>query len=261
MLISISRNLLYAAFLLLPLTFIKVLSNLSLSDIIIVLAFLTLSISHLGKKFLAETVILKNVFIIPMVIFTIGFLISLNRTVYALEGVTAYLQIFFIFIIAYPVLVEVIKDDKQIKILASLLIIPGIVISVLMLLLKFIGIDLGFDLLANEGWRGRLSYGGMEPNVPGRIILQNIPFLAVFILAAKKLSTRLFLVTLILVQLLAIFLTSSRSNMLAFVLGLLLFVFFISRSGRKLNIRNTAIGLIISALFLFALYALNSEFI
>lgn len=157
-------------------------------------------------------------------------------------------------------LAEVVVDERQVKIIAVMLIIPGIVISLLMMLLKFIGIDMGVDLLAYEGWRGRFSYGGMEPNIPGRIILQNIPFLAVFAIMTKKHSTKIFAILLIVIQILAIILTSSRSNMLTFIFGLILFIMFTVKSGRHIRVRYAVYTLLAGIFIITIFYNINDEF-
>ena len=200
MLVSLSRIFLCIAFFLLPFTFIRLYNNLNISDILIILSFITIAISNTGKNFLIETVFVKNIFLLPLLVFSIGFFLSLNRSVSPYESITAYLQVVFVFLFAYPLLEKVVKDEKQINIIAVMLILPGIVISMLMIMLKILSIEIGIDLLATEGWQGRLSYGGMEPNIPGRIILQNIPFLAVFALTTKRKAIKTFSVILIFIQ-------------------------------------------------------------
>jgi len=260
MLVSLSRIFLYVAFILLPFTFIRLFNNLTISDLLIILSFITIIISNTGKKFLIETVFLKNIFLLPLLIFSVGFFLSLNRSLFPYESITAYLQVVFIFLFAYPLLVQVVKDEKQINIIAVMLIIPGIIISMIMIMLKILSIDIGIDLLATEGWRGRLTYGGMEPNIPGRIILQNIPFLAVFALTTKRKTIIIFSVVLILIQLLAIFLTSSRSNLLTFIVGLILFVIFLFKFGSKIQIRSVVFTLLISVLIIKIVYNFDDEF-
>lgn len=260
MISTLSQNLLYAAFFFLPFTFIRLYSNLTISDVLILLSFITLAISSNGKLFLSRTVLLGNVFLLPLIIFSIGFFLSLNNSIIPLDSLTAFMQIAFIFIVAYPVLAEIIKNEKQVKIIAILLIIPGLVISVLMIMLKIIGIDIGVELLADEGWRGRMSYGGMEPNIPGRIILQNIPFIAAFTILAKRLSSKVILLLFLVVQLLSIILTSSRSNMLTFVVGLILFVIFVSKAGKNIKVRHAVYTLLTMSLFTAIFYNINDEF-
>ena len=260
MLTTLSRSLLYAAFFFLPLTFIKLFSNFTLSDLLLVLAFITLAISKSGRKFISDTVILKNEFLIPLFIFSIGFFLSLENSHVPMDSITAFMQIIFIFVIAYPVLVEVVKNEEQVRKIALMLIIPGIVISVLMIMIKIIGMNLGIDLLAREGWRGRTSYGGMEPNIPGRIILQNVPLVAVFAITALKNSTRLLAILLIVVQLTAILLTSSRSNFVTFILGAMLFWYLSVKFGRKIKFTHAAYATMLVVIVLAIFYSINPEF-
>ncbi|MCH7762852.1 MAG: O-antigen ligase family protein [Candidatus Marinimicrobia bacterium] len=226
----------------------------------IIFSFITIAISNTGKKFLIETVFLKNIFLLPLLIFSVGFFISLNRSVFPYESITAYLQVVFIFLVAYPLLVQVVKDEKQINFIAVMLILPGIVISMIMIILKILSIDIGIDLLAYEGWRGRLTYGGMEPSIPGRIILQNIPLLAVYALTKKSKKIKMVSVILILIQSLAIFLTASRANFLTFIIGLVLFVIFVIKYENKIQIRYVVFTLLISILIITTVYNFDNEF-
>ena len=260
MIISLSRVFLYIAFFLLPFTFLRLFNNLTISDILIIFSFITIAISNTGKKFLIETVFLKNIFLLPLLIFSVGFFISLNRYVFPYESITAYLQVVFIFLVAYPLLVQVVKDEKQINFIAVMLILPGIVISMIMIILKILSIDIGIDLLAYEGWRGRLTYGGMEPSIPGRIILQNIPLLAVYALTKKSKKIKMVSVILILIQSLAIFLTASRANFLTFIIGLVLFVIFVIKYENKIQIRYVVFTLLISILIITTVYNFDNEF-
>lgn len=260
MLSSLTRTLVYASFFFLPFPFIRVVSNLSISDIFIFLTFLTIVISKSGRAFLSERVVLKNEFIIPLFIFTIGFFISVENSHQPLESITAFAQIVFIFVIAYPVLVEAIKHEKQVEKIAVLLIIPGVVISILMILISIIGMNLGIDLLAYEGWRGRLSYGGMEPNIPGRILLQNIPLIAYFAVMDKRKSIKVTCIVLIVIQLTAIMLTSSRSNFLTFLFGGMLFLYFSIKFGKRIKLRYTMYALMLGIVIVTTFYTLNPEF-
>ena len=260
MFVSFSRNLLYTAFILLPFTFIRVFYNLTISDVFIILSFMSLVISNANKHFLTETVLFKNKFLIPLIIFSIGFFLSLSKSIYPIESLTAYLQVAFIFLIAYPVLAEVVTEEKHITTIAVFLIIPGVLLSVIMIMLKIFSIDIGVDLLAAEGWRGRLTYGGMEPSIPGRIMLQNIPFLAVFTLISKRNSLKVISTLAIFIQLLAIFLTSSRSSFLTFIVGVILFALFLFQLGIKFRFRYILSALAICLLIIFSLMNLNDEF-
>jgi len=260
MLVSLSRIFLCIAFFLLPFTFIRLYNNLNISDILIILSFITIAISNTGKNFLIETVFVKNIFLLPLLVFSIGFFLSLNRSVSPYESITAYLQVVFVFLFAYPLLEKVVKDEKQINIIAVMLILPGIVISMLMIMLKILSIEIGIDLLATEGWQGRLSYGGMEPNIPGRIILQNIPFLAVFALTTKRKAIKTFSVILIFIQLLTVFLTASRSNFLTIIIGVIFFVIFLVRYGVSVRISSVVFIVLLSLLFVKITYNFNEDF-
>jgi len=260
MFIALPRILVYVAFLFLPFTFIRLYSNLNISDVLIIISFLIIIISNTGKRFLLDTVLLNNIFLVPMLIFSLGFLLSLNMSLLPYESITAYLQVLFIFMFAYPALERIIIDEKQIRTIAVMLIVPGVIISILMIMLKIFSIDIGIDLLATEGWRGRLSYGGMEPSVPGRIILQNIPFLAIFSLTTKSKTIKTFSVILILINILAILLTSSRSNFLTFILGSILFLIFLIKFGTKIRIRSVVFITLITAIMLVITHHFNNEY-
>ena len=260
MFVFLPRILLYVAFFLLPFTFLKLYDNLHISDLLIIISFLIIAISTAGKKFLLEKVLFKNIFLIPILIFSLGFLLSINRSILPYESITAYLQVVFIFLFAYPLLQEIILNQKQIKIIATMLVLPGIFISIIMIMLKILSIDIGIDLLAMEGWGGRLSYGGMEPSIPGRIILQNIPFLAIFILTTKNNINKILSILLILLQSLAIFLTASRSTFLTFILGLILFLIFLVKSSCKIRVHYFISIMLISILIIVITYHFNAEY-
>jgi|TARA_B100000315_G_scaffold260167_1_gene319656 O-antigen ligase len=260
MVVSVSKFFLYTAFFLLPFPFLRIVSNLTVSDVLIILSFISIAISKNGRDFLLDYVFTKNIFLIPILIFCTGFLLSLNRSIYPYESITALLQVVFIFIIAFPVLGFVIKSDNDVKRIATLLIIPGIIVSFIMIALKILDIDMGNNMLAYEGWRGRLTYGGMEPSIPGRIILQNIPFLAFFALMNKKKTIKTLSILVILFQLLAVFLTSSRSNLLTFIFGLMLFVIFILRIQNKIQLRSILVLLGMSIFVFSIVYNLDDEF-
>ena len=106
------RILLYVAFLFLPLTFVKVFYNITISDVLLMCSIFILVISSEGKTFILENVIKNNIFIIPLLIFSLGFLLSLNRSILPYESITSYLQVAFIFLIAYPLLEKIIVDEK-----------------------------------------------------------------------------------------------------------------------------------------------------
>ena len=260
MLSNLSRTLVYGAFFFLPFTFIRVVSNLTVSDILIFLTFITLVVSKRGRTFLSEGVLLKNEFILPLIIFSIGFFLSVENSHQPLESITAFAQIVFIFLIAYPVLRETVTDEKQVDRIALMLIIPGAIISVLMITISIIGVNLGIDLLAYEGWRGRLSYGGMEPNIPGRIILQNIPLVAFFAITSKRTLIKSVSIILIVVQLTAILLTSSRSNFLTFILGALLFLYFSIKFGKKIKLQYVMYAALLGLVVITIFYSMNDEF-
>ena len=153
MLSAVARVYVYLAFLLLPLTFLRLFSNLTVSDLLIFLAFITLALSSRGKQFLYDA-LTKNIFLIPLLLFTIGFLVSINNSEFPFDSLTAYLQIAFIFLIAYPTMNEIINDDKQVITIGILLIIPGVIVSILMLLIKMIGVEIGIDLGNMTNWIG-----------------------------------------------------------------------------------------------------------
>ena len=260
MIISLSKFFLFSAFFLLPFPFLRLFSNFTISDLLIIFSFITISISKTGREFLKENVFLKNIFLIPIMIFSVGFFLSVNNSIYPYESITAFLQVLFIFFIGYPVLERLVENESEIKRIAILLIIPGIFISFIMIGLKILDLDIGNNMLAYEGWRGRLTYGGMEPSIPGRIILQNIPFLVLFVLSKKNYMIIFLSGLIISLQLLAIFLTSSRSNFLTFIVGLFLFAIFILKIQNRIQLRSILYTLIMSILILMVVYNLNEDF-
>lgn len=260
MLTATSKTLVYAAILFLPLPFLRLVSNFTVSDALITLAFLTILISGRRKEFFHATVLWKNEFLFPLAIFSTGVLLSLEGSADPIESITAFMQIIFIFMVAYPVLSEVIQNEDQIKRIAVLLIIPSTLLAMLMVLLKVVGINIGIDLLAYEGWRGRMTYGGMEPNIPGRIILQNIPLLVAFAIISKSVKVKSISMFLIMLQLFAVIFTSSRSNFVTFLMALFLFLIFYFQAGRRIKLRYILAPLLLGGLIAFLFYLTNEEF-
>ena len=102
--LALTRYCIYIAFFLLSFPFISIINNFTLSDLFLSLALISVNIKLIGSNYLFENICQKNEFILPILIFSLGFLVSINQSTYPSESLTAFLQILFIFLIAYPVI-------------------------------------------------------------------------------------------------------------------------------------------------------------
>ena len=258
--LSLTRYFIYLAFFLLSFPFIAIFNNFTLSDIFLTLALITATIRLIGSNYLFENIFQKNEFIIPILIFSIGFLISINKSLFPSESFTAFLQIIFIFLIAYPIIRITLTKEKHILTATYILITTGLFIAVIMLIFYVIDIEYGIGSLIEIGWGGRLSYGGMEPNVPARILLQSTPLCLVLAVRSKLLINKVLFTTFIAVLLLTIFLTASRSSMLIAIVGSFIFLAFYIKMGRKVNYYYLILYLVIQYSLIQLISINNTEF-
>ena len=256
-----SRYILFIAFLFLYFPFITIYNNFTLSDLFIVITCITLTIRLIGDSLLPKFFIYSNHFIIPLLIFTIGFLFSINMSRLPVESFTAFIQIVFIFLIAYPVIRIALQEESNVLTTIHMLIIPGLLLTAGMLLFYFTNIELNLDVLSliEIGWGGRLSYGGMEPNIPARILLQILPLCMIIscrsTVAWKKILFTIFIASIIL----TVFLTASRSSFLILLFGVFFYSIFYIKMGKRINIYFILLYIVIQySLFQFVNYIDNS---
>ena len=98
---------------------------------------ITLVIRLIGGELLPKYFIYSNHFIIPLLVFAIGFLISINMSKFPIESFTAFIQIVFIFFIVYPIFRITLKEENDLMIAVYMLIVPGFLLTVGMLLFYF----------------------------------------------------------------------------------------------------------------------------
>ena len=233
--LSLTRYFIYLAFFLLSFPFIAIFNNFTLSDFFLTLALITATMRLIGSNYLFENIFQKNEFIIPILIFSLGFLISINKSLFPSESFTAFLQIIFIFLIAYPIIRITLTKEKHILTATYILITTGLFIAVIMLIFYIIDIEYGIGSLIEIGWGGRLSYGGMEPNVPARILLQITPLCLVMAIRSQLFINKVLFTIFIAALLLTVFLTASRSSLLIVIVGSFIFLVFYVKMGRKVN--------------------------
>lgn len=258
--LSLTRYFIYLAFFLLSFPFIAIFNNFTLSDIFLTLALITGTIRLIGSNYLFENIFQKNEFIIPILIFSLGFLISINKSLFPSESFTAFLQIIFIFLIAYPIIRIALTKEKHILTATYILITTGLFIAIIMLAFYVIDIEYGIGGLIEIGWGGRLSYGGMEPNVPARILLQITPLCLVLAVRSKLLINKVLFTTFIAVLLLTVFLTASRSSLLIAIVGSFIFLAFYIKMGRKVNCYYLILYLVIQYSLIQLISINNTEF-
>ena len=245
--LQFSRYVLFIAIFLLYFPFLALISNFTLSDLFFTVALLMLVISLIGGQFISEYFLYKNHFIIPILIFSLGFFLSINFSTLPIESITAFLQILFIFLIVYPIIRIIIQDKKDSLAVIYLLVFPGLLISVAMLIFYFISIDKRIDLLSliEIGWGGRLSFGGMEPNIPARILLQILPLCMILAYKSKSVLVKTFFTIFIAIIILTVFLTASRSSLLILIMGFIVFTIFHIKMKRRISIPYLLLYIII----------------
>ena len=256
-----SRYILFIAFFFLYFPFITIYNNFTLSDLFIVITCITLTIRLIGDSLLPKFFIYSNHFIIPLLIFTIGFLFSINMSRLPVESFTAFIQIVFIFLIAYPVIRITLQEENNVLTTIHMLIIPGLLLTAGMLLFYFTNTESNLDVLSliEIGWGGRISYGGMEPNIPARILLQILPLCMIIscrsTVAWKKILFTIFIASIIL----TVFLTASRSSFLILLIGVFFYSIFYIKMGKRINIYFILLYIVIQySLFQFVNYIDNS---
>jgi O-antigen ligase len=236
--LTIPKLFIVLGFFLLPLTFLRIFLNLSVSDILFATGLICTMLTLIPFRIYSiEKFLRGNIFFIPMLILSAGFFLSLPNSERPLENFTAYIQIFFIFCIVYPLLRLIVVEDEFVRKALKYFVFSTGVVSVALMIFTIYGFDLSYGLfLLQEGWRGRFSYGGHEPNIPARIVLQMAPLCAVFFLRTKSISLKLINILLIFVSGFVVISTASRSSFLALILGTILFPIFLKHTNPKLSI-------------------------
>ena len=223
---------------------------------------ITLVIRLIGGELLPKYFIYSNHFIIPLLVFAIGFLISINMSKFPIESFTAFIQIVFIFFIVYPIFRITLKEENDLMIAVYMLIVPGFLLTVGMLLFYFTNSESNIDYLSliEIGWGGRLSYGGMEPNIPARILLQILPLCMLVSCRSTTMWKKIYFTIFIALIILTIFLTASRSSFLILLVGVFFYSIFYIKMRREINIFFILLYIIVQySLFQFVNY-IDSSF-
>ncbi len=228
------KLLMYLGFLLLPFLFLKLYKNLTVSDIFFIFSFIFLSliIIPVNMKYYFHSIGINNIFLFPICLMGIGFLFSLPNSFFPIESLTAFSQVIFIFCIVYPLLTLLIETPDMVNKCMTLLAISTSIIAIAILMFSIFGVDLSAGLLLLEkGWGGhRFSFGGLEPNVAGRIVLQIIPIFCSFIFLIRLKWVKIIYFIIILMSLYVVITTGSRSCLLALLCGIILFPNFLKKA-------------------------------
>jgi O-antigen ligase len=177
------------------------------------------------------------------------------------ESFTAFIQIVFIFLIAYPVVRIALQEENDVLTTIHMLIIPGLLITAGMLLFYFTNTESDLDIfsLIEIGWGGRLSYGEMEPNIPARILLQILPLCMVISCRSRLVWKKILFIIFIASIILAVFLTASRSSLLTLLVGVFFYSIFYIKMRKRVNIYFILLYIVIQySLFQFVNYIDNS---
>ena len=234
---------LIVGFFTLPFSFLTVYKNLTISDILLAIAFLFVSliIVPFNLRVFEQNIIHNNIFLIPVSILGAGFFFSISNAFFPMESITAFFQIIFIFCLIFPLLTMLINNPDTVKELMAVLLISTSLIAIAIFVFSLFNIDLTAGLfLLEKGWGGeRFSFGGLEPNVPGRIVLKIIPVSCSFIFIARKRFTKILNLILIIVGMFVIINTGSRSSLLALLCGILLFPFFLKQTNPEISLTRS----------------------
>ena len=216
----------WGAFLSLPLIFIKLPINFSISDFFLCISMLIVCVNWVYEKNFAP--LKQNIFRVPLIFLLIGFSLSVVNTFNPSESLTSIVQLLFIFILAYSVL----QYNSNYKTLILLFTFSTLLIVILLSVFSMYGVDLSQGMALLElGWGGRYTFGANEPNIAARLILQISPVLLIWIFYTRNLITGLFASIMLLLSAYIVVVTASRSAILIFALGLICFVIF----SKKLN--------------------------
>ena len=254
--ISISKTFLLFAIILLPFNYLNVIYNFSISDLFFTIAFIFAATFQINHRISLKYLINNNDFILPIVIYSIGFFISVHFAFSPMDSLLSYLQIVFIFIVIYYALYLQTLSSIYIKyLLYTLSLISGII--TLGIFIFFItGIDYSYGLLlVEQGWGMiRFSYGAMEPNITARIMAQSIPILMFVSLDKSSFLLKIINVVFIVLLLAAIILTASRSGFLILLIGLICFLFFYYKYTQRYNMFYIILYLFCLSIVLFFIY-------
>jgi len=229
--LTIARGFIYLSFLSLPFVFIRIYKNILISDLFILLAVLMMLLDIKNSKDFLNSFVIKHDFIIPILIFSTGFLLSLKNAILIEDGITSYIQILFIFTISFPCLLFILNDKKTVQKALLLLTISTAIISISLIIFMMVaeGNKITF-LILQRGWgQDRYSYGGLEPNITARILIQTIPLHIAFFIISKKKYLKVINLVLISINGLIALKTLSRSGLLTLLLVIILAIIFLKR--------------------------------
>ena len=236
--ISISKTFLLIAIVLLPFNYVNVIYNFSLSDLFFTIAFIFAVGYQINHKVSIKYLLSNNDFIFPLLIYSIGFLISVHFAFSPIDSLLSFFQVIFIFIVIYYSLFLQTFSEIYIKRLLYILSITSGLITLCIFIFFITGKDYSYGfLLVEQGWGMiRFSYGEMEPNVTARIMAQSIPILIFIAIEKKGLLVKLFNLSIIILLLSVIVLTASRSGFLILLVGIFSFIIFYYKYSQRYNL-------------------------
>ena len=238
--ISISKSFLLFAIILLPFNYVNVIYNFSLSDLLLSVAFVFALGYQVRNRVSLKYLISSNDFILPVLIYSAGFFLSMNYAFSPIDSLLSYLQVVFIFTVVYYALFLQSFSEIYIKRLLYALSVTSGLITIGIFLFFVTGTDYSYGLLlVEQGWGMiRFSYGAMEPNVTARIMAQSIPILIFISLENRWILLRLLNISIVLLLLAVIILTASRSGFLILIVGLFSFIIFYYKFTQRYNLFN-----------------------
>ena len=257
--ISISKTFLLIAIILLPFNYVNVIYNFSLSDLFFSIAFIFAIGYQINHKVSIKYLLSNNDFIFPLLIYSIGFLISVHFAFSPIDSLLSFFQVIFIFIVIYYSLFLQTFSETYIKRLLYILSITSGLITLCIFIFFITGKDYSYGfLLVEQGWGMiRFSYGEMEPNVTARIMAQSIPILIFIAIEKKGLLVKLFNLSIIILLLSVIVLTASRSGFLILLVGIFSYIIFYYKYSQRYNLFSIMFYILF---FVFTIYYTYNSF-
>ena len=246
--ISINKTLLIFAIGLLPFSYLKLFYNFSISDLFFSFSFFCFICYMINQRISIKEIASNNDFIIPLLIFSIGFFLSTHNSFNPMDSFFSFLQLVFIFVVIYYAINFHAHTEQFLKNILYLLTFTSIFITIILFLFFLTGEDYSYGLLLVEkGWGMlRFSYGDMEPNITARIMAQCIPVVLLLYIEKRNFLIKVFSILCILLLLAIIILTASRTGLMIVLLGLTFYFFFYFRYTEKYNLFRIGIYFFIS---------------
>ena len=258
-----ARLLFYIGIITLPFPILKIYKNLLVFDVLVLLGFILILFDISYNRAIVREIFSNHVFLIPVLVLSIGFFISVINSHFIIESITGYLQIIFIFCFIFPI-IQFLFDNRN-KVKKGVLFL-GIGTALLTVTLFIFTLITGPEyakatfMVLQKGWGGgRVSFGGLVPNFTARIIIQGVPIYIIFFLKNNNKFIKLINFLLIIFAIYVVVQTGSRSGLIVICSILVLLPLFLYRLNFNVKILISLVFLTI--IILLYNLAFNNEFL